>query len=254
MGDLRSNSSDRPPPLKSGSEDSWGIGPGPCRHRGRIEALRSDHVLSTNGSGRGRDPVPPQRSGDEERDQWLSLDYRRRRDLLRTPVQPKRPRHAPEPAPPAYGRYGALQDEVPEDNMEWDIEGPDEDPMEDFGVSPAQGSVSQSCRQPEEEDYMEGVRPGVLGGGYVEEPQCSRLDIEGQIDPAAVGTHGGRRWEPRSTSGAAFMVRKAAHAAVWEDRKDIRPPMYHGNPLNLHHFLDKLDDLGTTVTEDMDPP
>ena len=49
------------------------------------------------------------------------------------------------------------------------------------------------------------------------------------------------------------MVSKAADAAVWEDLKDIKPPMYDGNPLNLDRFLEKLDDWGVTVTEDMDP-
>ena len=47
------------------------------------------------------------------------------------------------------------------------------------------------------------------------------------------------------------MVSKAADAAVWEDLKDIKPPMYDGNPLNLDRFLEKLDDWGLTVTEDM---
>ena len=70
---------------------------------------------------------------------------------------------------------------------------------------------------------------------------------------AAVGTHWGSLWEPRSTWGPAFMVSKAADAAVWEDLKDIRPPMYGGNPLNLDRFLEKLDNWWMTVTEDIDP-
>ena len=70
---------------------------------------------------------------------------------------------------------------------------------------------------------------------------------------AAVGVRRGRRWEPRSTSRPAFRVSKAADAAVWEDLKDIKPPMYDGNPLNLERFLEKLDDWGVTVTEDTDP-
>ena len=49
------------------------------------------------------------------------------------------------------------------------------------------------------------------------------------------------------------MVSKAADAAVWEDLKDIGPPMYDWNPLILDHFLEKLDNRGMTVTEDMDP-
>ena len=49
------------------------------------------------------------------------------------------------------------------------------------------------------------------------------------------------------------MVSEATDAAVWEDPKDIKPPTYDGNPLNLDCFLEKLDDTGMTVTEDMDP-
>ena len=35
--------------------------------------------------------------------------------------------------------------------------------------------------------------------------------------------------------------------------KDIKPPMYDGNPLNLDRFLEKLNDWGLTVTEDLPP-
>ena len=40
---------------------------------------------------------------------------------------------------------------------------------------------------------------------------------------------------------------------MWEDLKDIKPPTYDGKPRNLDRFLQKLDHLGMTVTEDMDP-
>ena len=40
---------------------------------------------------------------------------------------------------------------------------------------------------------------------------------------------------------------------MWEDLKDIKPPTYDGNLLNLDRFLEKLDDSGMTLTEDMDP-
>ena len=125
--------------------------------------------------------------------------------------------------------------------------------MEDCGISPPQRSVGQSCRQREEEEYMEGMRRGVLGGAYMVEPRHSRLDLEEEMDVAAVGTQGGRWWERQSTLRPAFMVFKAADAAIWEDVKDIRPSMYDGNPLNLDRFLKKLHDLGMTVTEDNDP-
>ena len=48
---------------------------------------------------------------------------------------PPAPLFRPGHARPAYGRYGALQDTVAEDDMKWDIEGPNGDPMEDFGIS-----------------------------------------------------------------------------------------------------------------------
>ena len=100
---------------------------------------------------------------------------------------------------------------------------------------------------------MEVVRRGHLGAAYVEEPRRNRVDIGEEMDMAAVGTHGGRWWEPRSSLRPAFMVSKATDAAVWEDLKDIRPPSYDGYPLNLDRFLEKLDDWGMTVTEDIDP-
>ena len=167
--------------------------------------------------------MPPRRSGEEEQDEWVSADYRRHRDPLRSPAQPKRPRHAPELAPPACGRYGALRDDVPEEDMGWDLEGPDGDPMEDFRISPTGASASRSRQHCKEEEYTEGVRRRVLGGAYVEEPWCSCLHFDEEIDVAAVGTHGRRRWEPQSTLRPLFMVSKAADAAVWEDLKDIRP-------------------------------
>ena len=100
---------------------------------------------------------------------------------------------------------------------------------------------------------MEGVRRGHLGAAYVEEPRRHRVDIGEEMDVAAVRNHGGRRWEHRSSSRPAFVVSKAADTAVWEELKDIRPPSYNGIPLNLDRFLEKLDDWGMTVTEDMDP-
>ena len=54
-------------------------------------------------------------------------------------------------------------------------------------------------------------------------------------------------------SRLAFLVSKDADAPLLQDLKDIPPPMYNGNPLNLDCFLEKLDNLGRTVNEDMDP-
>ena len=100
---------------------------------------------------------------------------------------------------------------------------------------------------------MKGVRREHPGSAYMEEPRRSHMDTVEEMEVAAVGVSGGRRWEPRPTSRPAFVVSKAAYAAVSEDLKDIRPPMYDGNPLNLDRFLEKLDNWGMTFTEDMDP-
>ena len=140
--------------------------------------------------------------------------------------------------------------------MEWDVGGGEED-LEDFGITPPRGvrreAAERSRRRCDEEVYMEGVRRDHLGSAYMEEPRRSHMDTAQEMELAAVGVRGGRRWEPRSTSRPAFLVSKAADAAVWEDLKDIKPSTYDGNPLNLDRFLEKLDDWGMTVTEDMDP-
>ena len=140
--------------------------------------------------------------------------------------------------------------------MEWDVGGGEED-LEEFGITPPRGvqreAAERSCRRRDEEVYMEGVRRELLGSAYMEEPRRSHMDTAEEMEVAAVGVRGGRRLELRSTSRPAFLVSKAADAAVWEDLKDIKPPTYDGNPLNLDRFLEKLDDWGMTVTEDMDP-
>ena len=77
---------------------------------------------------------------------------------------------------------------------------------------------------------MEGVRREHLGSAYMEEPRRSHTDTVEEMEVAAVGVRGGRPWEPRSTSRPAFMVSKAADAAVWEDLKDFKPPRTMATP------------------------
>ena len=157
LEDLRSDRNDWQPPLEPGSDNAWRPEPNANRSCGRTEAPGTDHAPSTRGSPPRSNPVPPGRSREEERDTWLSANYRRCRDPLCTPVQPKRERHAPERAPLAHGQYRALLDAVPAEDMEWDFEDPDGDPVEDFGISRPQRSASWSRRQREEEQYLEGV-------------------------------------------------------------------------------------------------
>ena len=256
------------PPLESGSsDDGWGPGPGPGRPHAPGGAPRSRPSASVpsltapshRSAGRRNERVPPGSGSEDWRDEWLSAEYRNRRAPPRTPVRPRRPAPAPEPIPIAGGRYGGLRDEDPRGDVEWDVgEGEDLDlDLEEFDISPPRGvrreAAERSRRRRDEEAYMEGVRREHLGSAYMEEPRRSHRDSMEEMDVAAVGVRGRGRWEPRSTSRPAFMVSKAADAAVWEDLKDIKPPMYDGNPLNLDRFLEKLDDWGVTVTEDMHP-
>ena len=256
------------PALESGSsDDGWGPGPGPGRPRAPGGAPRSRpsasapslNAPSDHSAGRRNERVPPGSGSEDWRDEWLSSDYHNCRAPPRTPVRPRRPAAAPEPIPMAGGRYGGLRDEVPGGDVEWDVGGGEDLDLdlEEFDISPPRGvrreAAERSRRNRDEEAYMEGVRREHLGSGYMEEPRRSHRDSMEEMDVAAVGVRGRGRWEPQSTSRPAFMVSKAADAAVWEDWKDIKPPMYDSNPLNLDRFLEKLDDWGVTVTEDMHP-
>ena len=253
------------PPLESGSsDDGWGPGPGPSRAHAPGGAPRSRPSASApslsapshHSAGRRNERVPPGSGSEKWRDEWLSAEYHNRRAPPRTPVRPRRPAPAPEPIPIAGGRNGGLRDEVPGEDVEWDV-GRGEEDLEEVGITPPRcvrrEAAERSRRRRDEEAYMEGVRREHLGSAYMEEPRPSHTDTLEEIEVASVGVRGGRRWEPRSTSRPAFMVSKAADAAVWGDLKDIKPPTYDGNPLNLNRFLEKLDDWGMTVTEDMDP-
>ena len=254
-----------PPPLEFGSsDDGWGPGPAPGRAHAPGGAPRSRPSASApslsapshHSAGRRTQRVPPGSGSEEWRDEWLSAEYHNRRAPLRTPVRPRRPAPVQEPIPMAGGRYGGLRDEVPGGDVEWDVGGGEED-LEEFGITPPRGvrweAAERSRRRCDEEVCMEGVRREHPGLAYMEEPRRSHMDTAEEMEVAAVGVRGGRRWEPRSTSRPAFMVSKAADAAVWEDLKDIKPPTYDRNPLNLDRFLEKLDEWGMTVTEDMDP-
>ena len=251
------------PPLESGSsDDGWGPGPGPGRPHAPGGAPRSRPSASApsltapshHSAGRRNERVPPGSGSEDWRDEWLSAEYRNRCPPPRTPVRPRRPAPALEPIPMAGGRYGGLRDEVPRGDVEWDVgEGEDLDlDLEEFDISPPRGvrrEAAERSRQRRDEDAsMDAVRTRL---GYMEEPRRSHRDSMEEMDVAAVGVRGRGRWEPRSTSRPAFMVSKAADAAVWEDLKDIKPPMHDGNPLNLDRFLEKPDDWGLTVTEDM---
>ena len=242
------------PPLESGSsDDGWGPGPGPGRPHAPSGAPRSRPSASVpslsapshHSAGRRNERVPPGSGSEDWRDEWLRAEYHNRRAPPRTPVRPPRPAPAPEPIPMAGGRYGGLRDEVARGDVEWDVGGGEDLDLdlEEFDISPPRGvqreAAERSRRRRDEEAYMEVVRREHLGSAYMEKPQRSHRDSMEEMDVAAVGVRGRGRWEPRSTLRPAFMVSKAADAAVWEDLKDIKPPMYDGNPLNLDRFLEK---------------
>ena len=150
----------------------------------------------------------------------------------------------------AGGRYGGLRDEVPRGDVEWDVgRGEDLDSdLEEFDISPPRGvrreAAERSCRRRDEEAYMEGVRREHLGSAYMEEPRRSHADTGEEMEVAAAGVRWRGRWEPRSTSRPGFMVSKAADAAVWENLKDIKPPMYDGNPPQPRRLLGEAGRLG----------
>ena len=141
--------------------------------------------------------------------------------------------------------------------MEWDIDVVDGDPMEDFRVTPLraerQEAGSGSCRVRVQEEYMEVVRCGVLRGAYMEKPWRSSVDIGVEMDVAAVGTHGGRQWDPRLSLKLASMLSRPADAAMWEHLKDIWLPCAKGSCSNSIVFFKSSRNWGMTVTVDTDP-
>ena len=259
--------SDHPPQESGSSDDGWGPEPVPGRPHAPGGAPRSRPSASApslsapsqDSAGRRNERVPPGSGSEDWRDEWLSAEYHNRRAPRRTPVRSRRPAPAPEPIPMAGGRYGGLRDEVSRGDVERDVGGGEDLDLdlEEFDISPLRGvgreAAERGRRRRDEVAYMEGVRREHLGSAYMEEPRRSHAYTGEEMEVAAVGIPGRGRWEPRLTSRPAFMVSKAADAAVWEDLKDIKPPMYDGNPLNLDRFLEKLDDWGVTVTEGMDP-
>ena len=96
----------------------------------------------------------------------------------------------------AGGRYGGLRDEVPREDVEWDVgEGEDLDlDLEELDISLQRGvrreAAERSRRLRDEDVYMEGVRREHLGSAYMEEPRCSHRDSMEEMDLAAVGVRG----------------------------------------------------------------
>ena len=72
-----SDGTQRPTPLDSVSDESWGLAPGLGRPRGRCEAPQSGHVPSRRGSARRSDPMPTRHSRGDEWDKWLIAEYGR---------------------------------------------------------------------------------------------------------------------------------------------------------------------------------
>ena len=194
------------PALESGSsDDGWRPGPGPGRAHVPGGAPRSRPSASApslsapshHSAGRRNKRMPPSSGNEDWREEWLSAEYHNRRAPPRTPVRPRRPAPAQEPIRMAGGRYGGLRDEVPGGDVEWDVGGGEED-LEEFGITPPRGvrreAAERSCRRPDEEVYMEGVRREHLGSAYMEEARRSHMDNAEEMEVAAMGVRGGRRW------------------------------------------------------------
>ena len=258
------------PPLESGSsDDGWGPGPGPGRPHAPGGAPRSRPSASAPSLSA---PLTTARAAATSacrpavavRNGAMSGSAR----TTTTAVLHRGRLYAPTPATSPGANPPGLEDVMVDSGMRspeetwsgmsakvrtwtWTLD------LEEFNISPPRGvrreAAERSRRRRDEDAYMDAVRREHFGSAYVEEPRRSHRDSMEEMDVAAVGVRGRGRWEPRSTSRPAFMVSKAADAAVWEDLKDIKPPMYDGNPLNLDRFLEKLDDWGLTVTEDLPP-
>ena len=137
------------------SDEDLGPGPSqgtPCAPGG---ACQSKHPPCTCGS-------------DGELDELLRADYKTSYGPLHSPPDSSRQGRAPEPAPSAYGPYGVLIDEAPDEDTELDIKRDDGDAMDDFGITPPRGERREGAnrrhQEREEEEYMVGVHRGVLGG------------------------------------------------------------------------------------------
>ena len=122
------------------------------------------------------------------------------------------------------------------EDVEWDVgEGEDLDlDMEEFDISPPRGvrreAAERSRRRRDEDAYMDAVRREHFGSCVRGGSTRSHRDSMEEMDVAAVGVRGRGPWEPRSTSRPAFMVSKAADAAVWEDLKTSSPPCTTATP------------------------
>ena len=101
----------------------------------------------------------------------------------------------------AGGRYGGLSDEVPGEDVDWDVGMLAEEDLEEFGTTPPRGVRREAAeRRRDEEAYMEGVRREHLSSAYMEEPRRTHTDTGEEMEVAAVGVRGRGQWEPRSTS------------------------------------------------------
>ena len=151
---------------------------------------------SHHSAGSHNERMPPGSGSDDSRDKWLSAEYHNRRAPPRTPVCPRRHATVPEPIPLARGRYNGLRDEVPGEDVEWDVGGGEED-LEEFGITLPRGvrreAAERSRRRRDEEVYMEGVRREHLGSAYMEEPRHSHMGTAEEMEVAAVGVRGGRQ-------------------------------------------------------------
>jgi len=109
---------------------------------------------------------------------------------------------------------------------------------DNFGITPPRRIADRQRR--DQDEYMDDARRHLRLTTYNDpEEEAEEMDVR------AVGSQrrwGSERWEPRSGPRTGFMASKTTDAVTWDDLKDVRPPKYSGNPLELDTFLEKFDE------------
>ena len=250
------------PPLESGSsDDGWGPGPGPGRPHAPGGAPRSRPSASApsltapshHSAGRRNERVPPGSGSEEWRDEWLSADYHNRRAPTADACTPPTPGTSPGANPQGLEdvmvdsgmrspekTWTGMSAKVRTWTWTWTWRSSTSARRVVYDGRPLNAAAGAVMRMRTWTQYgvnilvqrtwrNRGVATGIPWKRWTWRPWES------------VGEADGNLGRPR---GRPFMVSKAADAAVWEDLKDIKPPMYDGNPLNPRPLLGEAGRLG----------
>ena len=163
---VRRTALDDPPPFESGSSGDEGRAPGPGGAGGpsRTGSGEPSGSSAAEPTRCGSREYRPRCRGDSERDDWPSAGYRSHRGQLCAAPPPRA--LETERRARSHGRYGVLEDELQEGDMEWDLEEAAADAMEDYCIPPPKASrwvTKTRSRDGETDEYMEAVRWNHLG-------------------------------------------------------------------------------------------